>query len=344
LTHSKNFNLYSTYYTEVGKYKLLTAEEEASLLHAYNTCSHCKKPIPHEVKRTVCPSCFTLIDDIDNKTMLICSHCNTRYSKYVPTKICPHCATPRNLAARDKLIVSNLRFVIKKAKQLTSDAHRLQSLISAGNEGLLHAVDKYKENVHTRFLTYADWWIRKKMYDAINSSTVVRIPPHKRRKILKQLKETKYVCIHCGLQVNDPTVNTTTPCTKNTHFFEVDTTTRSDQLGVGIPLTDNILDDTYPDLKLDTDEKMFGNNGLKVLLLNALNHPKVSARGRFIICNYYGLTSKERVSEPKNLHQLAEILGVTPERIRQLKEKTLHSIKRYLQRSIPSIPKHNSIP
>lgn len=88
---------------------------------------------------------------------------------------------------KGKIAEGYLRFVIKSARDLTRDRGTLLAdLISAGNEGLMIAVDKFDLAFNTAFLTYAAYWISVKMHDVLNALDVVHVPAHARKKLTQR--------------------------------------------------------------------------------------------------------------------------------------------------------------
>ena len=93
--------------------------------------------------------------------------------------------------ARDKVITSNLRFVVTLAKQYQNRGIDLIDLIAAGTEGLVKSVDKFDVNRGTVFLTYAGWWIKQCIYNTIYSyGSEIRLPVTQRLLVIKILKAT----------------------------------------------------------------------------------------------------------------------------------------------------------
>lgn len=144
------------YFTDVRGSQLLSAEAERALFVAYRTCTNCKWQFP--IGR--------------------------------PAPVCTKCRTRRNFAPRDKLIEGALRFVIKVAKDYARQARGLnyetdvlKALISAGNLGLLVAVDRFDLSMGTRFLTYAAWWIREKIREELDNSGLVRVPAYRQKAL-----------------------------------------------------------------------------------------------------------------------------------------------------------------
>lgn len=144
------------YFTDVRSGVLLTAEQERQLFLEYRTCTKCRWSFP--VGKVL--------------------------------KTCSRCGTPRNYRPRDKLVAGALRFVIKVAKDYArqtrghnADADTVKSLISAGNLGLLVAMDRFDLKVGTRFLTYAAWWIREKIREELDNSGLVHVPAYRQKDL-----------------------------------------------------------------------------------------------------------------------------------------------------------------
>ena len=93
--------------------------------------------------------------------------------------------------AREKVITSNLRFVVTMAKQFQNRGISLMDLIAAGTEGLIKSVDKFDLNRGTAFLTYAGWWIKQCIYNTIYAhSDEIRLPISQRLLVIKILDAT----------------------------------------------------------------------------------------------------------------------------------------------------------
>jgi RNA polymerase sigma factor (sigma-70 family) len=138
------------YFTDVRNSVLLTAEQERRLFVEYRTCTNI------------------------GKTLHACSKCGIK----------------RNFRPRDKLIEGALRFVIKEAKNYArqtrghkADAEIVKMLISAGNLGLLVAVDRFDLKKGTRFLTYAAWWIKEKIREELDNMGLVHVPAYRQKDI-----------------------------------------------------------------------------------------------------------------------------------------------------------------
>ncbi|HWI41449.1 MAG TPA: sigma-70 family RNA polymerase sigma factor, partial [Verrucomicrobiae bacterium] len=95
-------------------------------------------------------------------------------------------------AARDRMIESNLRLVVKIAKRYINRGLPFLDLIEEGNMGLIKAVERFKLSKECRFSTYATWWIRQSIERAlVNQSRTIRLPVHVSDDINRMLKITR---------------------------------------------------------------------------------------------------------------------------------------------------------
>lgn len=94
-----------------------------------------------------------------------------------------------DLAAREKLIQANLRFVVKVAKEFHTHGLSLEDLVSEGNIGLMEAARHFDPQRGNRFISYAVWWIRQAITKAIaEKSRLIRLPAHKAEELLQIMK------------------------------------------------------------------------------------------------------------------------------------------------------------
>jgi len=319
--------IYQLYYDEVGKHPILSPTEERDLLLRYHNCSGCKRRLPSRIAVKNCPACGTVVPSHISGKDYTCENCDHKFDTHMAPRICPYCGSPRDLEARQKLVESNLRFVIRRAKSITTKPEHLRKLVSAGNVGLMLAIDKFSLERQTRFLTYAEWWIRKEMFDEIHSSSFIHVPTHRQKSLRREQKEGKYICKHCGLRTDDPDSREHwTGCTDIDHEFILPLNNDSAVLNDAVSLDDVTLVDTsnVENLAIDSDAQEH--------LHAAIQDMTLSERDRFIIMGYFNVPLPDRKSEPKSLHQLAALTGITPERVRQIKEETLKVLRKELKR------------
>jgi RNA polymerase primary sigma factor len=320
--------VFTAYYDDVGKHEILSPEKERALLLRYRTCFHCEQPIPQKVPATNCPYCGTIAPSNTSAKgrQHICSSCANKFDIHMTPKRCPACGADRDVKAREQLIVSNLRFVMKTAKSFSRKPSHIQRLVSAGNVGLILAVDKFELSRETRFLTYAAWWIRKEMLDEINSLGLIHIPSHKQKSIRKEMKEGTYVCRHCEIRTHTPDhIAHLPPCIEKTHDFILPNTPGPFH---SITTLENLSLADEQDVEFDAVDE----NSAQILR-DAIRSMNVSERDKFIVIQYYNVPQEERKSaQPKSLHQLAAVARITPERVRQIKEKLLKDLRVEMKR------------
>ncbi len=320
--------VYDLYYQEVGQHPILTPKQERELLRRYHTCPLCTHQLPTTVPVTNCPDCGTIAPVDTSKRVLSCTSCSRKFDTVTVPKRCPDCGSPRDTEARQKLVVANLRFVVRRAKTITTKPEHVKRLISAGNVGLMLAVDKFKIDQDTRFLTYAEWWIRKEMLDEIRASKLVHVPTHKQKSLRRDIREGKYVCTHCGVRTDYPDeFETLRKCTREEHVFELPINNYAAVLNDALS-----LDDIRLESQSNVEEEAVSSN-TEDLLRKTLRRMRLSERDLFIFTAYFGIPQDDRKTEPKSLHQLAALTGITPERVRQIKEMKLQYIRLELKKS-----------
>lgn len=322
------------YYDEVGRYAILTPAEERRLLREYHTCPSCKKSWPRYIKTRNCTRCGTIMPDNLTGQTHTCTTCFAKVpTKRIP-KSCPFCGSQRNLAPRQQLIEGNLRFVIRTAKRFTQNPEHVRKLVSAGNVGLVMAVDRFDITKKARFLTYAAWWIRKEMLDEMSSSSSpVHVPTYLQKKIRKIDKEGRYKCVHCGLRSqNKHGHDVVDPCTELEHEFRLPVTDSAAMLNNPIPLDSLDLKD-----EVDVFRGVLEHYNA-TYLRDVFASLQLSPRDYYILVGFFNVPAGERKGAPKKLPQLAAVTRVTTERVRQIKENALAKLRAELERrAIPEI-------
>lgn len=322
---------YKDYYDDVGKHGLLSSTEENELLVRYRSCPHCKEMIPQFLIHEHCPQCGDYVPKNASR-IYTCKTCEFKFDiQHVPN-YCPRCGSSRDIAAKHRLVEANLRFVVRRAKMLTTNPEYLSRLISAGNVGLMVAVDKFSLDKNTRFLTYADWWIRKEMLDEIRNANLVHIPTHRQKVFLKEQKYGTYVCKYCGLHTDHPDYDEYLPKCKGKrkeHDFQLPL---YDSSAMTSPVSINAPNLSFPDSKENVEEFVVSGH-MAVMMRDILRSLNIRERDRFIVMGYFNVPEGARkAEEPKSLLQLSAVSGITPERVRQIKEQVLKQFKKELVR------------
>jgi RNA polymerase primary sigma factor len=232
--------------------------------------------------------------------------------------------------AREKVITSNLRFVVTIAKQFQNRGISLMDLISAGNEGLLISIDKYDVNKGTVFLTYAGWWIKQCIYNTIYAhGDLIRLPISQRLLVIKILDTTneyvqKYSRNPSAEELSELTGIEVSQINYLSQFsnkiLSVD-----DYIGDG---EGNQLCDVIPD-----NEPLLDDQINKKLVLSNLDKmlDVLPNREHDLIRMYFGIGMN-----PVDPDYISDMYGVGRERIRQMKESALGKLKKKFSKQLKS--------
>ncbi|HEY3286030.1 MAG TPA: RNA polymerase sigma factor RpoD/SigA [Gemmatimonadaceae bacterium] len=225
--------------------------------------------------------------------------------------------------ALDKLVRSNLRFVVSVAKKYQNQGVSLSDLINEGNLGLIRAAHKFDETKGIKFISYAVWWIRQAILQALaEQSRIVRVPLNRAgtlhrigkraSALLQELgREATHAEIADGMDITEEEV-ARTMLISQTH------------LSLDAPMSpgeDNRLLDYLPDTESRTPDEETFEKALTESIHEALRGLK--EREAKILKLYFGLDG----AEPMTLEEIGEVLNITRERVRQIKEKALSRLR-----------------
>ncbi|MEI9917651.1 MAG: RNA polymerase sigma factor RpoD/SigA [Bacteroidota bacterium] len=218
--------------------------------------------------------------------------------------------------ALEKLTKANLRFVVSVAKQYQNRGLSLNDLINEGNVGLIKAGTRFDETRGFKFISYAVWWIRQCIIQALaEQARVVRLPLNRIGYMSKVSKA--FANLEQDLQ-RDPTADElaasldTTPDVIHENFA---LTQRSISTDAPVGFDDlTPLVDTMSDKNSEQPDSSLTNDALKVEIQRALS--KLNHREMEIITLYYGLNNLH----PHSLEEIGEKFAITRERVRQIKD------------------------
>ncbi len=237
--------------------------------------------------------------------------------------------------ARDLMIRSNLRLVVKIAFEHINRGLPLVDLISEGNLGLLTAVEKYDPSRQSRLSTYACWWIKQSIHRALSTQTrTIRLPSH----VSELLSKMRHVAAHMSYELGRPPTDEEL----------------ADELGLSYSRVAKMRSASVSTASLDAPLSGDGSLELGELICDseaptpfdqARDRNQTDAlaqvmtvlneRERTIICARFGIGGVEE----KTLAQLGEEIGRTRERVRQLEEIALRKLRRALRKR-ESFPKN----
>lgn len=227
-----------------------------------------------------------------------------------------------NQDALERLVKANLRFVVSVSKQYQNKGFSLQDLINEGNLGLIRAALRFDETRGFKFISYAVWWIRQSIMQALaENSRIVRVPLNKIGMATKISNE--FARLEQEFQ-REPTAE---EIALKLDMEPQDVKRILEIIGRHVSLDGPISDDedvTMSDVLASPDSPMPDRdlmyNSLKIEIERTLT--TLSRREADVIRYYYGINTN-----PLTLEEIADKLGLTRERVRQIKEKAIRRLK-----------------
>ncbi|GEO11047.1 sigma-70 family RNA polymerase sigma factor [Segetibacter aerophilus] len=226
--------------------------------------------------------------------------------------------------ALDRLTKANLRFVVSVAKQYQNQGLTLPDLINEGNLGLIKAAQRFDETRGFKFISYAVWWIRQSILQALaEQSRIVRLPLNKVG--LTNRISKAYQTLEQEFE-REPTTEELAELLEIT-AEEVSTTLQMGirHVSVDSPLSDgedNTLIDVLVNSNADqADEQLVHGESLKMEIDRSLK--ALTERQKNVICFFYGIG----VDHPLSLEDIGERYSLTRERVRQIKDKAITKLR-----------------
>ena len=224
--------------------------------------------------------------------------------------------------ALERLTKANLRFVVSVAKQYQNQGLSLPDLINEGNLGLLKAAERFDETRGFKFISYAVWWIRQSILQAISEqSRIVRLPLNQVGSVNKinreinrfeQLNERRPSVDEIAEKVDLPQEKIDEAMAINGHQISVD--------APFIEGEDNSLLDVMANSDAPLADNQLVEESLKSEIQNALS--ALNERERNVVEASYGINQPELT-----LEEIGTKFGLTRERVRQIKEKAIRKLR-----------------
>ena len=225
--------------------------------------------------------------------------------------------------ALDRLVRANLRFVVSVAKQYQNQGLSLQDLINEGNLGLIKAAQRFDETRGFKFISYAVWWIRQSILQAVaEQARIIRLPLNqvgavsklkKTAAMLEQEYQRKPSTAELAKEMDLPESKVQSLMGMNMR-----------QISTDAPLDDDD-DGSFLDVYVDQDSTATDQAVENESDNNAINHAlsSLSEKERQVINMYYGIGTPREYS----LDEIALTMGISRERTRQIRDRVLKRLK-----------------
>ena len=230
-----------------------------------------------------------------------------------------------NKAALDMLVNANLRFVVNIANLYKGRGLDIMELINEGNMGLIEAARRFDRSQKIKFISYAVWWIRQNITRAISEKgRMIRISAEKElmlRRFNRHAKDVQQV-IGGTYTVNAQSLEGLSKYKANE--IEKILMMGSSAASLDTPVNedgDATLGDTISDSQSRTDELADNNNRAEVF--DKVMDKNLSSQEKEILKLYYGF----KMDSDLNLKEIAPMVGLSKERVRQLKENALNKLR-----------------
>ena len=225
--------------------------------------------------------------------------------------------------ALEKLAKANLRFVVSVAKQYQNQGLSLPDLINEGNLGLIKAAQRFDETRGFKFISYAVWWIRQSILQALaEQSRIIRLPLNQVGSISKLNKATSKLEQQFERPPSPDEIATFLEIPEHKVMETLKITTRTVSMDAPLDQDEDMrfLDVFIPENTVDTDENLI-QESLSREIQRSLS--SLSEKEREIINLFYGIG----VAHNYTLDEIGSMFGLTRERVRQIKEKAIRRLK-----------------
>jgi len=228
--------------------------------------------------------------------------------------------------AAERLVTANLRFVISYVKKYQGRGLNLAELVCIGNEGLLKAVKKFDPDKGVKFISYAVWWIRQTVLQALAEQTrSVRIPLNQNSNLVKLSRTETALTQKFGRTPTDREI--ADEMSEPVETVRALRRVASAELSLDAPLDRSDRDSASFGERFagmdDSDIEVDVEAQARREFMEGMFEEYLTERERKILVLYYGLDDGEEMT----LEQIGELLGVTRERIRQIRNRAFDKLR-----------------
>ncbi|WP_415033399.1 RNA polymerase sigma factor RpoS [Azonexus sp.] len=234
-----------------------------------------------------------------------------------------------DMRARQTMIERNLRLVVYLARRYQNRGMALLDLIEEGNLGLMHALEKFDPERGFRFSTYATWWIRQHIERSLmNQARTIRLPVHVVKEINLVLRALRHLALDdpheaspekVARLLDRPLADVQRILALNEHIASLDAP-------LDIDANHSMVEFIVDDAPGSDPESSLERQQIETLVAASLH--ELTERQRYIIERRYGLNG----CDTETLEALAEALGLTRERVRQIQQEALRRLHEHLRR------------
>ncbi len=224
----------------------------------------------------------------------------------------------------ERLVTANLRFVISYVQKYRGRGLELSELVCIGNEGLLKAVKKFDPDMGVKFISYAVWWIRQTVLQALAEQTrSVRIPLNQNSNLAKLARTNTRLTQSLGRTPTDTEI--ANEMEEPVGTIQALRRVAASELNLDAPIDRRDRDSSSFGERFSAESSDIEGNGDAIAcrdILETMLEKYLTERERKILYLYYGLDDGEK----RTMEELGSLFGVSRERIRQIRNRAFEKL------------------